>query len=453
MPAILIVDDEPAFLSSLQRMLRIEGHGDVTAVEDPFRVPPMLGRRSFDVAFLDVTMPGMDGLELLARIQEQSPATACVMVTAVESVPTVVKAMRLGAFDYLVKPLHPDAVTRALDKALEHRRLVDHLFRATEPRDDGLDDPAAFADVLTADGAMLRLLHEAELHARSSIPVLIAGETGSGKERLAMAVHRASPRAGGPFVPVNMLALSVTLFESEFFGHARGAFTGAVADKAGYLKQARGGTLFLDEIGDLPMEVQGKLLRILQEGEFTPVGSTQAQRADVRFVAATNQDLEAAVAEGRFRRDLYYRLRFARLRVPPLRERPDDVLLLAGHFLKGSSRPAARLADESVGALLAHEWPGNVRELKGTIEAAANLAEGGVLLPRHLGLAPSGAGLPAASEAVGEAVRGLEPLGEVERRHILAVYDAVARNKTRAARVLGVGLQTLHRKLKAYGVP
>lgn len=450
-PPILVVDDEPAFLSSLQRMLRLEGFADVTAMADPVVAAARLDDRPWAVALLDVTMPGMDGLDLLRAVKERSPATECVMITAVEDIPTVVKAMRLGAFDYLVKPVAPEAVSRVLRRALERHRLVEQVFRAGEVREEALDDPEAFREFLTADATVLRLLHEAELHARSEIPVLVVGETGVGKERLARAVHRASPRASGPFVAVNMLALTPTLFESEFFGHVRGAFTGAVADKAGHLQQARGGTLFLDEIGDLPLEIQGKLLRILQEGEFTPVGATQARRADVRFVAATNQDLERAVTTGRFRKDLYYRLRFARLRIPPLRERPDDVLLLAAHFLKGSSRPGARLSEEALGALADHDWPGNARELRGTIEAAANLAEDGVIRPRHLGLPTRPRAFAGADGGQG-VVPALDPLSEVERRHIIAVYEAVGRNKAQAARTLRIGLQTLHRKLKAYGV-
>ncbi|MBW2261362.1 MAG: sigma-54-dependent Fis family transcriptional regulator, partial [Deltaproteobacteria bacterium] len=281
---------------------------------------------------------------------------------------------------------------------------------------------------------------------------LIAGETGVGKELLAQAIHRASRRSKGPFVPVNMLALSQTLFESEFFGHAKGSFTGADRDKKGYLGKSGGGTLFLDEIGDLQMEIQGKLLRILQEGEYTPVGKTRSETADVRFVAATNQDLEKLVEEKRFRMDLFYRLQFAHLRIPPLRERPGDVPLLAARFLETSQGPGASLTEEAEAMLCGHDWPGNVRELKGVLEAASNLAEKGRIAPEHIRLSGRTSAVPVDSSWHGTEKRAgrLEPLVEIEKRHILRVYEAVGRNKTRAAKVLEIGLQTLHRKLKAY---
>ncbi|MBI5525262.1 MAG: sigma-54-dependent Fis family transcriptional regulator [Deltaproteobacteria bacterium] len=447
--SILIVDDEQDFLDSALRMLRISGYPDVTAVSDPAAVAGLLPARAFDVAFLDVTMPGLDGVEVLSIIKEGSPATECVMVTANDSIPTVVRAIRRGAVDYLLKPITPDQLVHALDRALEHRHLVETLaLRSRGAAGRALKDPAAFSAFCTGEKCMLRVLHEAELHAASGIPVLITGETGTGKELLARAVHAASRRRGGPFVAVNMLSLSPTLFESEFFGHAKGAFTGADHDRAGYLAQARGGTLFLDEIGDLSTEIQGKLLRILQEGEFVPVGKTKPEQADVRFVAATNCQLETLVAEKRFRKDLYYRLLFAQLQIPPLRERREDIPLLSATFVEGAHKAGVKISDDAEASLLAYDWPGNVRELKGVIESAANLAEDGVIHPGHLpisGRLKSGAPQKAAAA-------GLEPLAEVERRHILSVYEASGKNKTRAAQVLGIGLQTMHRKLKEFGM-
>ena len=448
-PSILVVDDERDFLDSVVRMLRLEGYKDFKAVADSSTVPDLLVHRTFDVALLDITMPGLDGVELLKIIKERAPQTECIMITANESIPLVIQSIRAGAYDYLVKPVTPEQLTHALDRALERRRLMEALALKSEMAlDRALDNAEAFQEILTSDRNMLRILREAELHAGSEIPVLITGSTGTGKELLARSVHRASSRAGGPFVPVNMLALSPTLFESEFFGHAKGAFTGADQARAGFLAQAQGGTLFLDEIGDLTLDIQGKLLRVLQEGEYVPVGKTRPERADVRFVAATNQDLPRLVQQGRFRMDLFYRLRFAHLQLPPLRRRREDIPLLAAHFLK--SRAEAPLSLEAEGLLLSYNWPGNIRELKGAMEAAANLAEGGKILPLHLRLDVKG--VP--EVATGQRVRvgELEPLAEVERRHILAVYEAVQHNKSKAARVLKIGLQTLHRKLKAYGV-
>ncbi len=450
-PSILVVDDEPAFLDSVVRMLRLEGFHTVTAVADPLRVEGLLADHAFDAAFLDITMPGMDGIEVLRLIKERSPATECVMVTANESVPLVIQAVRAGAYDYLVKPLTPDQMKHALDRALERKRLIESVvLRSARAAKRTLDHPGAFRDIVTGDRSMLQLLHEAELHARSDIPILVTGETGVGKELLARAIHRASRRADHPFVPVNMLALSPTLFESEFFGHVKGAFTGADRRREGYLARAGGGTLFLDEIGDLSMEIQGKLLRILQEGEYAAVGDTRCIRSDVRFVAATNQDLDLLVQEGRFRRDLFYRLQFAHLVLPPLRDRIDDVPLLAEHFLRDAGSAASAITDDGWASLRAHDWPGNVRELAGVLQAATNLAAGGDVTPDQLKL-------PHVSQrtrrACAPTVTGeLEPLREVERHHILAVYEAMDHNKSQTARVLEIGLQTVHRKLKVYGV-
>jgi two-component system response regulator AtoC len=443
---VLIVDDEITFLESARRKLRMAGYAEVTTEADPVEALARVEGRAFDVAFLDITMPGMGGLELLERLLERSPATRCVMVTAVDNIDAVMRATRLGAFDYLVKPLRPDQLVDALERALSHKRMVDLLeLRQKELVERTLEEPEAFADIISADERMLRLLHEAELHARSKVPVLVTGETGVGKELIAQALHRASTRRRGPFVAVNMLALSASLFESEFFGHKKGSFTGAIADKDGYLDRARGGTLFLDEIGDLPMDLQGKLLRILQEGEYCPVGDTRPRQADVRFIAATHQELDKAT----FRKDLYYRLRFAHLAIPPLRARRDDIRLLAAKFVEGSARPDARLSEEAQEALVAHDWPGNVRELEGVIEAAANLAEKGEILCRHLNIPirkrPAGDGASVDAAA-------MLPLAEVERRHILRVYQATGDNKTQTAKILGISAQTLHRKLAAYRV-
>lgn len=449
--SILIVDDETTFLNSAGRMLRMSGYTDFDTEADPTAAAEAITKKEYDVAFLDITMPGMDGMELLTHIKEHSPQTECIMITANQEIPTVIKAVKLGAYDYLVKPIQPDQMIHSLKRALERKHMMEFLMlRREEAAEKSLDDPEAFAEIMTCNEKMLRLLREVELHARSDIAVLVTGETGAGKELTAQALHKAGNRKDGPFVAVNMLSLSAGLFESEFFGHAKGSFTGALQDKEGYLARAEGGTLFLDEIGDLPMEIQGKLLRILQEGEYTPVGKTRPKKADVRFVAATNQDLEQAVQEGRFRKDLYYRLRFAHLRLPPLRERKDDIRLLSEFFLRKADRGKIILSDEAEKQLLMHDWPGNIRELKGVLEAAVNLAAGGIILPEHLNL-PQG-GENTAAPAVTADGQTLEPMAEVERRHILHVYHALEDNKTRAAKVLGISLATLQRKLKSYGV-
>lgn len=447
--SILIVDDEQVFLDSMARMLRMEGYEDVTTVAKSTEVPAMCETRDYDVAFLDITMPDLDGLDLLKRMKEISPQTECIMVTANESIPMVITAVKRGAYDYLTKPVNPDQVLHALNRALEHRRLLESLLLRSETViSRTLKNPDAFSEIATTNDGMVRLLHETELHANSDIPVLVTGETGCGKELMARAVHMSSRRSAAPFVAVNMLSLSPTLFESEFFGHAKGAFTGADRDKPGYLAKADGGTLFLDEIGDLSMEIQGKLLRILQEGEYTPVGKTRPEMANVRFVAATNQDLNDLVEKKLFRKDLYYRLQYAQVHLPPLRERMEDIPVLAARFIpQGSSLTAA-----AMDALMTHDWPGNVRELKGVLSAATNLADGNPIDTSHLRLPNTPEPM---ATAVGDAQSSgstMTPMADVERRHILSVYKATENNKSQTARILKIGLQTLHRKLKAYGV-
>ncbi len=432
-------------------MLRLEGYNDVTSVADPTKVPELLEDSDFDMAFLDVTMPGLNGIDLLKIIKEKSPATECVMVTANENVTTAITAMKLGAYDYLVKPITPDQLVLSLKHALERKWLLTSLqLRSEAATKDSLDDPNAFKEVITGNARMLRILHEAELHATSEIPILITGDTGVGKELLARAIHLASHRREGPFVAVNMIAISPSLFESEFFGHAKGAFTGAERERAGYMGRAGGGTLFLDEIGDLSLETQGKLLRILQEGEYVPVGKTTPERADIRFIAATNQDLVKQVEQGKFRKDLFYRLQFAHLVLPPLKQRGDDILLLADNFIRLSDRAVNGLSKAAEEALLDHDWPGNVRELRGVLEAASNLAQEGLIELDHLRL-PNLLKEKSEKRTI-QLDSNLEPLAEIERKHILKVYDAVGRNKSKAARVLEIGLQTLHRKLKSYNV-
>jgi len=449
--SILVVDDEQTFLDSVQMRLNLDGYENVTAMVDPTQVPELFDHRSFDIALLDITMPKLNGMDLLKIIKERSPQTECIMVTANDDLKSVVKSVKLGAYDYLIKPIMPEQLTLALDQALERGRLLRSLqLRSQTAHTKALKNSGAFKEIVTGDKKVLSLLHETELHATSDIPILISGETGVGKELLARAVHNASPRVKSPFVPVNMLALSPTLFESEFFGHAKGSFTGADRAKEGYLAKAQGGTLFLDEIGDLSMEIQGKLLRILQEGEYTPVGKTGSIKADVRYVAATNQDLQKLVEERKFRKDLFYRLQFAHLSLPPLRERKGDVRLLAGGFIKQSSRPNAILSEKAEEKLALYSWPGIVRELKGTLEAAANLAEKGTVDPEHLNIKVKMQKLSTNIKPtqVGE----LETLEDVEKRHILAIYNTVKQNKSKAAKILGIGLQTLYRKLKSYNI-
>jgi transcriptional regulator with PAS, ATPase and Fis domain len=298
---------------------------------------------------------------------------------------------------------------------------------------------------------MLRVLKEAELHAASDLPILITGETGTGKELLARAIHAASHRAGFIFTPINMESLNAQLFESQFFGHTRGAFTGATEDRVGYLESTNRGTLFLDEIGNLPLELQGKLLRVLQDGEFIKIGTSAPRKADVRVIAATNSNLEPMMAKKMFRKDLYYRLKGGWLHLPPLRERQDDIPLLITRFIKkfcgASGTPIER---EALAMLIAYDYPGNVRELESVIQSSVNLSQGRPISPEHLpeNLRKRRAKSKTAHPSTADTIATLD---QMEKNHILSVYDQMGRNKSRTARALGIGLNTLRRKLESYG--
>jgi len=452
---ILVIDDEPHFLDSIRRGLVTAGYKNIFFMDQPEKVQEFIEQQPIDLAFIDITMPKVSGLEVLELIKAHSPETECIMVTAVEEVETAVRAMRLGAYDYLMKPLSRDKLLISLDRALERKRLIGLLdFRKNEG-EAVFQIPAGFEGIVTVSQPFLKVLHEADLHARSEIPVLITGESGTGKELLAQAIHRASNRAQKPFIPVNMAALSPSLFESEFFGHIRGAFTGADREREGYLEAAAGGTLFLDEIGDLSPELQGKLLRVLQEKEFVKLGTNRARKIEVRFVAATNANLELLVNRGRFRKDLYYRLKVAWLYIPPLRDRLGDVPSLVDHFLKefGDGKGGTRIQEEALELLQVYSYPGNVRELRSIIQSAYNLAQGGPILIQHLPLeirkvkaARLAIPLPA------DVAEGNLSLAEVERKHILKVYRQTGNNKSQTAKLLQIGLTTLHRKLKEFGI-
>ncbi len=452
---IILIDDDHDYLQLLAGKLQDLGYADLRLADNPLEAAAAFERGElFDLALIDMTMPDMDGMALLDHIKNTSPGTECIMVTAINEARTAVECLRRGAYDYLVKPVAKDVLALTLPRALERKRLLDILDLEKRQSLAELVNPAPFAPILTQAPAMRRVLKEAELHAASNVPILITGESGTGKELLAWAIHQASPRARHPFTPINMASVSATLFEAEFFGHARGAFTGAAGARTGFLEHTHHGTLFLDEIGDLPLELQGKLLRVLQEGEFSRVGSSDRVRVDLRFIAATNENLDRMIARKAFRKDLYYRIRGGWLHLPPLRERPEDIPLLAEAFLSkyDAKAPAGRrITPAALAALAAYGWPGNVRELKSMLQSAANLAQGAPVdlahLPEHMRALPRRAAAPAHPVE-----KGLRPLAEVEKEHILSVYNLLAQNKSQSAKVLGLGLNTLRRKLAAYGV-
>jgi len=450
---IIVVDDERDFLESVRRGLITAGFKNVHIEADARKVAADFENgENFDIALIDITMPEMNGIELLRAIKNTSPDTECVMVTALDEARIAVDCLKKGAYDYLVKPISKEDLVSSINRALERKRLVEIIDlgkRRTLPK---IENKVAFKPIVTRSSDMLRLLKEAELHAASDIPVLITGETGTGKELLSAAIHAASSRAGSVYTPVNMESLNANLFDAQFFGHTRGAFTGAEKDQGGYLESSNRGTLFLDEIGNLPPELQGKLLRVLQDGEFIKIGSSRPQRVNIRFIAATNSDLDRLMARKLFRKDLYYRLRGGRLHLPPLRERRNDIPLLINSFLEefcGSG--GVDIEEEALSLLLDYEYPGNIRELKTIIQSAVNLCQGRPIstkfLPDYLRKRKPLLRSGQLSES-----GPIVPLGQVEKNHILRVYNRLGENKTRTARALGIGLNTLRRKLESYGV-
>ena len=451
---ILLVDDEQDFLDSLRRGLVLNGFTDIRAESDPRQAAATIQQgEPIDIALIDIAMPNLSGLELLDLIKSSSPTTECIMLTAADEAELAVDCMKRGAFDYQLKPLHLEELLVVVTRALERKNLLAIQRIGKQKGIASLVNPAAFAPILTNTESMLRIMREAELHAASDVPVLITGATGTGKELLAKAIHRASSRANRPFVAINMSALTESLFDAEFYGHTKGAFTGAGQDRKGYLETASGGTLFLDEIGSLPLELQGKLLRVLQEGEYFKLGNSKPQGVDIRFIAATNADLEALQDQGLFRKDLFYRLCGAWLDLPPLRARLDDLIILAEEFLRrhGSEHTAHAIEAPVWTQLRAYGYPGNVRELQSIICYAANLAGDGPIsvhtLPSYM--------LTAAKKHLHAAVTPADtvmPLAVIEKEHILHVYKMMGGNKLQTGKVLGIGLNTLRRKLKSYSV-
>ncbi len=452
-PKIIAVDDEQDFLDSVRRGLLVRGYREISLENDPRKAAGMFERgEAYDLALIDITMPGMSGLELLHIIKNCSPDTECIMVSAVNEAQTAVEAIRMGAYDYLVKPVSREHLLLKVKNALERKHLLGILDIKEKGVPPDLLHPEAFKDILTASPKVRRVLKEAELHAMSDVPVLITGESGTGKELLARAIHLASPRSTFPFTPVNMASLSANFIDADFFGHTRGAFTGAEKERLGYLEVTDDGTMFLDEIGNLPLDLQGKLLRVLQEGEFTKIGTSNLKKINVRFIAATNEDMEKLVAKGLFRKDLYYRLKGACLHLPPLRERKEDIPLLAMKFLKEvRNGPGNRTIDDgAMSALTGYEFPGNIRELKSIVRAAVNLAQGRLITTHALPGDLKGRKPVLRLKPLSGSYHGL-PLADVERSHILRTYEDAGRNKALTAKILGTGLNTLRRKLECYG--
>jgi len=437
---VLVVDDEAAVRFTLREALESAGHAVIEAPH-PDAAAPHLG--ACDAVLTDLAMPGRDGLSLLAEARALDVELPVVILTARGTERTAVQAMKLGAYDYLTKPFALDELRAVVGRAVEARTLRRNARRADAERSIG-------RALVGESPAFRRLLDDARRVARRQVPVLLRGETGTGKELIASLLHAEGVRRDGPCVRFNCAAIPDELAEAELFGHAKGAFTGAVAARRGYFAQADGGTLVLDEVGELPMASQAKLLRALQEGEIQPVGAARVERVDVAVVAVTHRDLRAAVAEGRFREDLYYRLAVVELTVPPLRERPDDIPRLVDHFRRryaarfdlGDARFTAAL----VAALAARPWPGNVRELENAVARILALSEGGAIGPEALARLD---GAP----TTGDAPRGLRAeVAAFERGLLERALAQCGGNQSEAARRLEVSRMTLLDKMKRYGL-
>jgi DNA-binding NtrC family response regulator len=448
-PKILIVDDERDICKALEFLLRAEGY-TVTVSYSGEEALEKLQKEHFDVVISDLKMGKVDGFAVLEKAKELSSGTSVVIMTAFASVESAVEAMKKGATDYIPKPFYNDDIKIKVKKVLEQKRLVEENIALKQQ----LSQHMGCMDFVTSSESMLRIIETLEKVIPTKSNILILGESGTGKGLIAEMVHCNSPRRDKPFISINCSAIPEGLLESELFGYKKGAFTGAVADKTGLITMADQGTLFLDEIGDMPLNLQTKLLKILESSEVTPLGDTRSRIVDVRLITATNQNLEQKIVDRKFREDLYYRLNVIEICIPPLRERKEDIPFLVNHFVRRYSEENKKMIkgfdSDAMRLLMQFSWPGNVRELRNVIERAIVLSPGDVMtvneLPDKLkknGRAPNGQQ---------EASSLKTALADYEKTLLMNVYHAQQGNKEDTARVLGIDLATLYRKLKKYGI-
>jgi DNA-binding NtrC family response regulator len=443
--SVLLVDDEINTLKVLSAILKDNGY-DVTTARTAEEGLDRSSKGVFDVVITDYRLPGIDGLMFLSELHKKTPDVPVVMLTAFGTIEMAVEAMRTGAFNYISKPVNPDELLTVTREAVaKHQLLVENISLKSQ-----LKDRYNFKNIIGKSDVMQEVFNLIETVAKSSSNVLVTGESGTGKELVARAVHYESPRADKPFIPIDCTALSEQLLESELFGHEKGAFTGAHERKAGQIEYANGGTIFLDEVGDLPLSVQKKFLRFIQEREFLRVGGSSRVKVDVRIIAATNRDLDAEIKNGNFREDLFFRLNVVRLTVPPLRERKDDIPMLAARFMTKyaavNAKAITSIDSDVIEAFLRYDWPGNVRELENAVERAVVLCPSGTvtmpLLPRAI------RELRTPLSDVGDGLNLLE----TEKRLLLRALDKTAWNQTRAAEVLGISRKQLRTKMKHHGL-
>jgi two-component system response regulator HydG len=448
-PKILVVDDEASHRKMIEAVLSDEGY-EIKQADDGQAAIDAVEKGFFDLILMDIRMAEVSGLEALKQIKEISPGIPIIIMTAFASVDSAVNALKSGAYDYLTKPLDIDELKILVGKALRFHQLEKENLFLKERLNDRFD----FSNIIGRGPAMKKLFDTMALVAPSEATVLIFGESGTGKELIADAIHQNSSRQDRPFIKVNCAALPETLLESELFGHEKGSFTGAVARKQGRFQLAHKSSIFLDEVAEMAPTTQAKILRVLQEREFEPIGSTQTIKVDTRVIAATNKNLEEEIKQGRFREDLYYRLNVVNLEVPPVRERREDVSLLADFFLKQYAEKNKRIikgfTPRAMDLLMRYEWPGNVRELENVVERAVIMARGEMITPAEF---------PDILQKLDPEVKAtyvnLSPgrtLKDVEKDMIISTLEETSGNRTHAAKILGISRRTLQLKLKEYGI-
>jgi DNA-binding NtrC family response regulator len=451
---LLIVDDERSIREACREVAQSLGFTAYAAdsAEHAYR---LLDSRAFDAVLLDLRLPGAGGMEALRRIKEQRPDAVVIVVTGYGTVQSAVQAMKNGAYDYVTKPFSLDELKLLLERVASHLKLKSENRMLREK----VKSKQGFGGIIGRAPEMERLYRIIAKAANSIHPVLILGESGTGKEMVARSIHYSGPFRDKSFIPVDCGSLVPTLIESELFGYVKGAFTGANQNKDGLMAMAEGGTIFLDEVGELPVDLQAKMLRAIQEKEIRPVGSTKRVSINVRILAATNRDLEQAVMQGAFRRDLYFRLNVLSLRIPPLRERRQDIPLLIAHFMERMVRDSGQekvLSDDALKCLLAYDWPGNVRELENCLERSYAFTSGPLIhsadLPREIAQSPVPESSKLCGSSIGNARSRIVPIAELEKQTILSAIAELNGDKLRAARLLGIGKTTLYRKLKDYAL-
>jgi DNA-binding NtrC family response regulator len=448
-PKILIIDDEPDICKALRYLLEREEYS-VTCTYSGEEGIEAFKKDWFDVVLTDLKMGRVDGLAVLERIKEISPEMPVIIMTAFGSIESAVEAMKHGATDYIIKPFLNEEIRLTVSRIIEQKKIIGRIMRENSALKQQISQRMACRDFVANSDAMIKIIETLEKVIPTKSNILILGDSGTGKGLLAELVHCNSPRRDKPFICINCSAIPEGLLESELFGYKKGAFTGAIADKPGLISLAHQGTLFLDEIGDMPLNLQAKLLKVLETSEVYPLGDTKPRLVDIRIIAATNVDIDSRIKQGKFREDLYWRLTVIEIKIPPLRERKEDIEMLTDHFIRKMShehnKDITGIDSEALELLIDYSWPGNVRELKNVIERSIVLAEGSILTAADF------PGKFQKEESSREVPRLKAYLGDYEKGLLLQIYNSHNKNKEETAKSLGIDLATLYRKFKKYGI-